>query len=371
MRVQNQEVSLPDVDAFQLNKVLLLYVPPVLVTIGTFGNVFSFIILRQSMMKVSAYFYLAILSIMDLLVLYVGLLRLWVGQLTDDVRDQSTWLCKAIIFLGYATSDLSVWLIIAVTAERYVAVCHPLIASSMCNVHRAKIVVIFLSAVFLLFNFHFFWTVDLSYNSYKGSLMTKCEASHAFTFLVNEVWPWVDASVYSFLPFVIITVLNCCIIRKVLEARRHRDQMRNADISNYGDTHARPSNENGTKLTCMLLTVSFSFLITALPTNISLIVTIFWNTQKHSTREIASFILGSTITELLMYINHSINFFLYCAAGKKFRRQFVQILCRRKKMRGSISDHSGLSIKLTKYTYSMKRRYVSSVHTGEVLGTHV
>lgn len=43
--------------------------------------------------------------------------------------------------------------------------------------------------------------------------------------------------------------------------------------------------------------------------------------------------LALAATELLMYSNHAINFFLYCAAGERFRRQLC-LLCRR---RGSVA----------------------------------
>ncbi|BFZ19902.1 hypothetical protein BsWGS_22941 [Bradybaena similaris] len=41
---------------------------------------------------------------------------------------------------------------------------------------------------------------------------------------------------------------------------------------------------------------------------------------------LAQFRLIHTITELLMYTNHSINFFLYCATGNKFRQQVLDLL---------------------------------------------
>lgn len=42
-------------------------------------------------------------------------------------------------------------------------------------------------------------------------------------------------------------------------------------------------------------------------------------------RNSARLILARTVSELLMYTNHSINFFLYCAAGEKFRRELAAL----------------------------------------------
>ncbi|ESO90968.1 hypothetical protein LOTGIDRAFT_122346, partial [Lottia gigantea] len=118
---------------FRISKLLLLYVPPILIILGTFGNLFSFIILRRRpMLKVSTYFYLASLAIADSLVLYIGLLRMWINELTGiDAQDLTNWLCKLTCVLGYVCSDFSVWLIIAVTVERYIVVCHPFKANQM------------------------------------------------------------------------------------------------------------------------------------------------------------------------------------------------------------------------------------------------
>jgi len=38
-----------------------------------------------------------------------------------------------------------------------------------------------------------------------------------------------------------------------------------------------------------------------------------------------------------MYSNHAVNFFLYCAAGQRFRRQLCTLLCR---YRGSAGDRA-------------------------------
>jgi hypothetical protein len=84
------------------------------------------------------------------------------------------------------------------------------------------------------------------------------------------------------------------------------------------------------KLTIMLLTVSFAFLLTTLPMGISLIIRIFWQRSDHEVKAILQFKLAKTIAELLMYVNHSMNFVLYCATGQKFRQQIVYLLrCKR------------------------------------------
>jgi hypothetical protein len=74
----------------------------------------------------------------------------------------------------------------------------------------------------------------------------------------------------------------------------------------------------------MLLTVSFSFLLTTLPMNVCNVALAFF--QPRSLHNTVQFQLAKTVAELLMYVNHSCNFFLYCATGRKFRQQLRRLL---------------------------------------------
>ncbi|KAL4219423.1 hypothetical protein ACF0H5_022003 [Mactra antiquata] len=308
---------------------LTMFVPPVLLCLGTFGNMLSFVIMAKNMLKGSTYSYLAVLAVMDILVLYIGLLRMWIGNFSIDVQHTSNIMCKVVNFLGFVSSHTSVWLIIAVTIERFIAVKCPLRAPRICTVNRARFVVLGIITIICGLNVHIFWTVELQETPNHGFV---CEASHVFS---RDIWPWVDAAIYSFIPFGIITILNSLIVRKVLYARRKRTLLQHTQIttkySNFSCSSKQSSqrqraNESNKKLTIMLLSVSFTFLLTTLPMNALQIVSAF--VGNVTGKRYAQMMLGRTIVELLMYMNHSINFFLYCATGRKFRKQVRDLLCR-------------------------------------------
>ena len=219
MNVKPYERDLMVYANFRLHKQLQLYVPPVLLILGSVGNVLSLVILvRPDMRKYSAYVYLAVLSAADTLVLYVGLMRLWLGEVTGrDMRDATDWTCRVVSLVGYTVSDYSCWLIIAVTLERYVAVCHPLAMSSFGMTQRAKTVMTLagLFVVLTAVNAHSLWTVRLYEAEYGNDTFYVCAGAENYTTLINDVWPWVDAVIYSFVPFLVILVLNTLIICQV------------------------------------------------------------------------------------------------------------------------------------------------------------
>ena len=317
---------------YQLHRFLLLYIPPILFIIGVIGNSLSFIILnRKVMRRISTYAYLAVLSNTDTVVLFVGLLRLWVAELTGhNIIDRAQWICKLINVVGSTVSDYSVWLIIAVTVERFIVVCYPLKGTTVCRRGRAYGVIAALLILLFLVNMHFFWTTRLTQVEQCGLVKSHCEAAEGFDFLVDELWPWVDAFVYSFLPFVVIIVLNSLIILQVARSKRDRADVLCGGGGGGGSIRSsRSAPENNSKLSVMLLTVSFAFLATTLPMNVTLIVTAFWKKYSVADKSLAAkFKLIRTVTELLMYINHSMNFFLYCATGQKFRQELCALFCR-------------------------------------------
>ena len=146
MVVHSYEQGFMTYAEYRAHKYILLYVPPILIFCGIIGNIISLVIwTRRSMRKFSTYFYLAVLASADIFVLLVGLLRLWIGELTGhDVRDTHDITCKLFTWLGYTSSDFSAWLIIAVTCERYLVVCHPFKISRLYSAVRSvKVTIIY------------------------------------------------------------------------------------------------------------------------------------------------------------------------------------------------------------------------------------
>ena len=339
---------------YRLSRYLRFYIPPVLFICGVIGNMLAFVVLtRQSMRGVSAYIYLIVLSITDTVVLVIGLLRRWVGDVIGyEVSSHASWVCKLIRVAGYTASDCSVWLIVAVTTARFIAVAWPLSAlndaSSSGGNRRAVVVIVMLFITFFSTNAHFFWTVEVVYvfdkngTGANNTSYSRCVITEGYNTLVSIAWPWVDAVLYSFVPLLLLSLLNSLIICNVFRASQRRVSLlagRTAKSPQIQVTSARESSTNaadsGVRLTVMLLAVSFTFLATTLPNAIVLILTnVFVDRTTMSHQSIAFYVLAQVVGELLMYANHSVNFYLYCATGRKFRYQLMQVFSlssRRKK----------------------------------------
>ncbi|XP_071097858.1 probable G-protein coupled receptor 139 [Haliotis cracherodii] len=309
---------------YRAHKILMLYIPPVLFILGICGNFMSFFIMRQKgNQRSSTYTFLKSLAVADTMVLWVGLLPRWFNELTGfDLSFQANWLCKIMVMLGYFCSNISTWIVVAVTIERFLVVYYPLKVLGLYSVARARKIIGGLYAMFLSLNIHFLWTVGLieEQDSYPRPV---CGAVAGNEYLITVIWPWVDAATYCLLPFLIISIFNVLIISKVRRTAKQRAILQKVCLRR----RKASSVHTYSCLTGMLLSVSFALLLCKLPMNVSIIASVFWNSRGHDNAAMSKFQLFFTVSELLMHLNHSSNFFLYCASGQKFRKDVMRMFC--------------------------------------------
>src|SRR5579871_6629620 len=106
-------------------------------------------------------------------------------------------------------SIFSVWITVAMTFERYIAVSQPLRASQLCTIKRARYM---LFIIFFLINAHFLWTFHLS------STISHCVPLNDQSLFIRY-FTWIDSFKYSFCPFTLLITLNILIIKSLLNAR--------------------------------------------------------------------------------------------------------------------------------------------------------
>ncbi|CAF5095103.1 unnamed protein product, partial [Rotaria sp. Silwood1] len=96
-----------------------------LLIVGTFGNIVSFIIfINEALRKSSTFRYLALLSLTDLLVLYSGLLDLFLmieyGG-TFSLRNLNPIACRLHTFITYWSQHSSSWILSFISVDRAIA----------------------------------------------------------------------------------------------------------------------------------------------------------------------------------------------------------------------------------------------------------
>lgn len=108
--------------------VVEFYTLPLIFLVGTFCNIMTFCVMRRKKMRhQSTYFYMAVLALTDEMVLIFGCLNFWIyikwGTTLSLISNMS---CKLVCLLFYATLHFSVWMVVVMTLERFIAVAFPL-----------------------------------------------------------------------------------------------------------------------------------------------------------------------------------------------------------------------------------------------------
>lgn len=296
---------------------LALYVLPLVILLGTVGNILTFIVLvRKRMRNTSVNVYLLLLACADTGALYFSGFKTWLRMITDfELLHTSNAGCKCLMFFFLVSLHMSAWLVVAISADRFTAVWFPLRSLTICNVRRAQIVSVIGFIIISFYNAHVFWTMHLLTRKPGRHY---CSPLPSDTFMM-DYYPWIKLTTYSCLPFVLVLVLNVCICIKIIPSFRHMSMK----AGSSGDSQAVHStaHKDG-KVTTMLVIVSLSWLVLTGPFTLWTFVV----KQTNDPQEKANHFLSKTICFLLMYINHGINFYLYCLTGKKFRKELREML---------------------------------------------
>ncbi|ESN97980.1 hypothetical protein HELRODRAFT_177651 [Helobdella robusta] len=145
-----------------VDKFISVYIFPIIFFSGVIGNLLSlFVLLGKKMRKNSSSTYLSALTVVDALVLTFAYMIPWIENFGFVFENVSIFTCIGRYFLAGFLSNFSVWLIVAVTVERFIAVCFPLKAVAMCRKGNALKVIAALLVFFSALNIYDLWTTKL------------------------------------------------------------------------------------------------------------------------------------------------------------------------------------------------------------------
>lgn len=208
----------------------------------------------------------------------------------------------------------SVWTFVAITVERWLAVCRPLKAISICTIGNAKkaLIIIYISAIvynLVRFGEYKLETFSLEPRSSNVSVHYVVDSSPGLR--ANWYYNWIYfISLYLIthfvVPFSILLIFNFLMIFAILKAKAKRKHLSRKEITEY-------------KTTVMMCVIVLVFLLcNSLPMILNVLEAFYPNLFLDPHTMVIGYMLND-ICNLLVVINSTINFITYSVFSQKYR----------------------------------------------------
>ena len=291
----------------------------VIIALGIVANFLSVLVFVTSCMRHSSTgHYLLALACADLSVM-IGELLTWLNstqglghKLNIDFYDTYDVFCKGLSWIRYTSRLVSAWLVVAITAERCVAIVRPFDVSRISTPPRAKklIAVIILCSV----------TVS-SYPLYTVAILEE-EGEH-MCFVENivmyDIMTWIVLRVGDLiLPSLVICSLTSAIACRLIRRTSNRRQL---DQTTGSGVILRGTPEQ--KINTMLLCIALTFVFIRLPRTILYYLHFHRDSPPISAWNQRNLHAAYILSHPLYTINYAINFFFYCFLGTAFRMELM------------------------------------------------
>ena len=294
--------------------------------LGIIGNILSIFVLSSWRMRSPTSCYLIALAVFDIIVL-ISMVLCFSLPIYSRTMGQFLWynqnypyINSYAYFMALTAQTCSIYTTVAFTAERYIAVCRPLLATKLCTIKRARKSVLIIILCAVIYNIPRFFEHTVGYRfdnttnmSVPEMQLTKLGGSHAYR---QVYFIYLQLCVMFVVPSCILVVLNSLLIRAVKLSRQTQGRICSSSSTN--------SVRRDNNLTVMLISVIFVFLICQMP---SIADNICYATLDFETLETLPFFILNGMGTLMVIINSAANFYLYCLFGKKFRRVFCRVFC--------------------------------------------
>jgi hypothetical protein len=296
---------------------------PLILLIGLPGNLLSLLVLKSRRFRGKSYsHYLSALTVFDSLVLIAKFVRRLDDMMVTTGRvgvfgSYGDAACKLHNFTEHVCFLMSSWLVLCMTIERFVAVVFPFKKDTFCKPRNAVTIIMI---VFTVISYSQIFRLIVIEKEH-GICTSPKRYLHVYVALHVYMY---QLALQFMLPAVLIVVCNLTILYKIRQLRY--------SVTRHGYTHNYTQYTKHNKTTCMLVMISFTYVVTLLPlVLLSLVIHVSVSTSPATAR----FILRNLkdlrfVLELISEINYCVNFCIYVMSGAQFRYELRHICSRRR-----------------------------------------
>ncbi|XP_052778576.1 FMRFamide receptor-like [Mya arenaria] len=292
----------------------------IVIVFGLAGNAMALFILTRPKLRSSTYTFLTGLALWDMAVLLGTLFFISLPQLSDDYKRHvwpfvMVYVYPAVLVVRFGT----IWTTVSLTVERYIAVCIPLKVTTLCTVHRARIILVIVAVAAVLFNvcrwfeYAITETVEI-HDNHTIALLGYTETAFGHNAMFKRIYyQYIYTIVVICIPFGLLAVINTHLMLAVRRSKLAQETMCSRKYKEH-------------RVSVMLTVVVLVFICCQVPAvvyNIAYSINVDIKDAFH-------WQVLSSLRNLLITVNSAVNFLLYYALSKKFRSIFMQVFCRKR-----------------------------------------
>jgi growth hormone secretagogue receptor len=304
-----------------ISRYMYMIIYPFIFVLGIVGNLFSSLLFSITKLnRTSCGIYFLLLAVFDSVALIGGLHHcLTIGY---HVRVPNAIYCRARDFLLYTSMDMTSWMVVAISVDRYLKMKFPIKARIYATRKLAIIVSSIIAVVFIIKNFHL---ATVFIGDFTEDAADNCDPNRDYpTYVIffDKVWPWIDLVSFAVLPFTIVAICNAFIIhdqykRRVKLRKRHLDRT----------------------LVTLLLVSSISLIVCNLPITILAVIYPYISLSYNNNDIYDGTAFAFDILRLPSYVSLALNFYFYYYTSALFREQAAFLFRRIFRMKSRSNDN--------------------------------
>ncbi|KRY79899.1 FMRFamide receptor [Trichinella pseudospiralis] len=313
---------------------------PILLFLTIVSNVFIVIILSRKHMASSTNRCLLYMAIADL---FVGIVPFpftffyfSLRNFENEQTELKSWWCYMAHYLMDAlppiAHNIAIWLTVLLAFQRYIFICNPFLAKRLCTLKRVELASACILVISLLFGTLKLYDVEISvfhgvHVDFGYTRLCMFQASAILSFFGENAlyssYFWIRATVYVFIPSVMLIIFNALLMREVNVAKQRRKRL----AIRRGSNETKSLSENY-DINLMLVIVVTLFLVVNLPQGIYFVLVCInqsfdLNLSLFESEYLHLFLM---IDNMLIIATYPLNFAIYCSMSSKFRETFKNMI---------------------------------------------
>ena len=295
---------------------VLVFILPVVLIMGSIGNVFSFIIFsREKFRKTSFSLYFRVLAFSDsftLLYIINDIPNVLYGQ---DLQNKSYFWCKTFRYWLYSIAPVSGWLLVVISLDRMLSIIRP----NKFLFLKKKQTQATICCVNLAFNLIFYIPL-IVYKDYQAQENLNSSNSTEIIFkCVNleeeKIVDWLDLFNSTILPFLIMAISTSVTVTKLFKSRSKTT------------AEAKPNTklkQRDTKFAITSVALNLFFFVFNLPVCVLYLLADFIYIED------VDYVLIFCVTLITYYLNFGVVFYVNLVTNSMFRSELLLFLRLRK-----------------------------------------